>query len=143
MNKPTPGPWKNPGGNYRITGPGCAWRFRMTCDMESMRKGAEKDGIMIVGFGGLNPGVDALLALLPKEENGEANAALIVAAVNACFAISPSNPLAVAEALPGLVEAARASESFLQDLVGRPRIGSDLEPTLARLRATLAKLEAK
>lgn len=36
-----------------------------------------------------------------------ANAALIVAAVNACFAVSPENPLAVAEALPEVVEALR------------------------------------
>ena len=35
----------------------------------------------------------------------EGNAALIVAAVNACFQVDPSNPLAVAEALPEIVNA--------------------------------------
>ena len=37
-------------------------------------------------------------------------AALIVAAVNACFQINPTNPMAVAEALIDLVDAARLAE---------------------------------
>jgi hypothetical protein len=40
------------------------------------------------------------------------NAALIVAAVNACFAVSPDNPLAVAEALPELAHAAVMVQKF-------------------------------
>jgi len=43
------------------------------------------------------------------EPHYEADARLIVAAVNACFQVNPDNPLAVAEALPELVEAARTS----------------------------------
>jgi len=45
----------------------------------------------------------------------ERNAEIIIAAVNACFAVSPLNPLAVAEALPELVEACKESLAFLHD----------------------------
>jgi len=58
----------------------------------------------------------------------------------ACRALSPDNPLAVAEGLSELVEACRRTISFLQDLVGRPRIGADLEDVLSDLETALAKI---
>lgn len=75
-------------------------------------------------------------APMPKEE-AAANAALIVAAVNACFALNPDNPLAVAEALPELV---KAVVDFLE---WGAMTGSDLELHRGKFRAALAKLERK
>lgn len=77
---------------------------------------------------------------MPKAE-AEENARLIVAAVNACFAINPSNPLAVAEAMGEVVEALRriADGQWPSDI-------AETEGTLAMrevARAALAKLEAK
>ena len=68
----------------------------------------------------------------------QANAGLIVAAVNACFAINPENPTAVAEALPELV-------NELKQIMNRSR---DFEfvvprPIAEKIRAALTKAEAK
>jgi hypothetical protein len=71
------------------------------------------------------------------------NAALIVAAVNACFAINPSNPLAVAEALPELAEACRKAQAFLSELSGNGVAHVHIGPAIGILGAALAKLEAK
>jgi len=73
----------------------------------------------------------------------KANAALIVAAVNACFAINPDNPLAVAEALPKLVEALRESLSRLDDLNNHITMNeyNASYPAISKARAALAKLE--
>lgn len=43
----------------------------------------------------------------------EADAHLIVAAVNACIKINPDNPQAVAEALPDMYEALQAFDHYL------------------------------
>ena len=153
MNKPTPGPWKNPGFHYTITGPGCAWGFSLTCSTDEMRVKAEKNSVRLVGPGTLSPEADALLALLPKDEDGEANAALIVAAVNACFAVNPDNPMVVAEALPSVVQnlkyALQIIEAFHVEIRGDERIprgfcqGKIFVEWPEELRAALAKIEAK
>ena len=64
----------------------------------------------------------------------EANARLIIAAVNACFAVNPDNPLAVAEALPELVEACRF---YIQ------RVGGYPISSRHRVENALAKMEGK
>ena len=86
-------------------------------------------------------------ATMPKNE-AEANAVLIVAAVNACFQINPENPMAVAEALPGLVEAAKEAlrqlEAFFDKAYcGDPYDGRPRNKLEIQLRAAFAKLEAK
>lgn len=50
----------------------------------------------------------ASLAVRENEQEVEANANLIVTAVNACKRINPDNPQAVAGAIPEVVEALRA-----------------------------------
>ena len=105
MNKPTPGPWK--------------WNTAAG----------------IYGINGkrcVNVFVQDEINL-PLEEM-DANAALIVSAVNACFAVSPDNPLAVAEGLP---ELAKACRTFLVKKDEMPR------STEHAIRNALAKLEAK
>jgi len=66
------------------------------------------------------------------------NASLIVAAVNACFAINPDNPLAVAKALPEIITALKRIET------GMSFPDDDIQRTARDVaRAALAKLEAK
>jgi len=80
----------------------------------------------------------------PSEED-DANARLIVAAVNSCFAINPDNPLAVAEALPGLTgalkEIMRGEGAF--NLEPMRHAENCIENMKDIARAALAKLEAK
>jgi hypothetical protein len=122
VNNPTKGPW-----GIGKPFPGSTVPFREVED-ESGR------GLAVVQ-GGRHSDLPA-----------EANANLIVAAVNACFAINPENPLAVAEALPELVEALRLSVSYMGKAeadgfcleCARP-IGHAIE----KVRAALAKIEAK
>ena len=116
MNKPTPGPWK--------------WNTAAG----------------IYGINGkrcVNVFVQDEINL-PLEEM-DANAALIVAAVNSCFAINPSNPLAVAEALPGLTgalkEIMRGEGAF--NLEPMRHAENCIENMKDIARAALAKLEAK
>jgi hypothetical protein len=69
---------------------------------------------------------------------------LFVTSVNACFQINPDNPLAVAEALPELVEACREALAFLRDPNGWERAHNPKGEFLPNmLEAALAKLEAK
>jgi len=81
MNKPTKGPWKRAGREP---------------ERHAVRI-VNKDGMLVA---------EARAAGGPWFE-ADGNALLIIAAVNSCFQINPDNPLAVAEALPELVEAAR------------------------------------
>lgn len=53
-----------------------------------------------------------------NDDRARANAQLIVAARNACMEINPENPIAVAEALPELLEALRRSLNFMNSLSG-------------------------
>ena len=82
-------------------------------------------------------GVAFCCGIGPSEED-DANTALIVAAVNSCFAINPSNPLAVAEGLPELVEALREASSYFSNRPGNWEV--QLE---GMIRSALAKLEKK
>jgi len=68
----------------------------------------------------------------------KANAALIVAAVNACFAINPENPLAAVEGMAGLVEACKNLTIQLDTSC----VGYDI-PAFQPFLNALAKLEAK
>jgi hypothetical protein len=66
-----------------------------------------------------------------------AEANLIIAAVNSCFAINPSNPLAVAEAMGEAVNA-------LRSIAHEAQPGAAAEAILRTIaRAALAKLEGK
>jgi len=88
-------------------------------------------------------GVAFCCGIGPSEED-DANAALIVAAVNSCFAINPSNPLAVAEGLPELVNACRESLAYLRDPNGWEKAHTPKHEYLPNmLEDALAKLEAK
>jgi hypothetical protein len=125
MNKPTPGPWVV---NQNRPVAGCNGDIAITTGHES---------IVAVAF--VRPDV-------------EANAALIVAAVNACFTINPDNPLAVAEALPEIVKMARDILDAHWDMSpleyansrGLPFMSDEEgERIQERLRAALAKIEAK
>ena len=98
MNKPTPGPWIAdlrtgccaiyPASRVDDT-PGCLPNDDR--NIHFSRKGSEYKE---------NEG-------WTMDAEAQANAALIVAAVNACFKVNPDNPLAVAEVLPELIEAAQ------------------------------------
>jgi hypothetical protein len=90
MKKPTPGPWRDDpdrgsgfGAAPIIVADDC-WRRRETREVAKV----------LFHSGSEDPEVFA-------------NAALIVAAVNACFAINPDNPMAVAEGMPELIKAAK------------------------------------
>jgi len=119
MNKPTPGPW--------TMGPRDAAMLSIRIlDAPRMMLAAEAHGA-----GG------------SWKEVG-ANAALIVAAVNACFKVNPDNPLAVAEALPELVEACRNIAKLFDEAKEQGYSISAASNSWAdALGAALAKLEAK
>jgi type II secretory pathway component GspD/PulD (secretin) len=77
-------------------------------------------------------------------ETSKANAALIVAAVNACFKVNPSNPLAVAEGMAELVEACRNIAKLFDEAKEQGYSISAASNSWAdALGAALAKLEAK
>lgn len=74
-----------------------------------------------------------------QDQPDKANAALIIAAVNACFAVNPENPMAAAEAVPAM-----------RDIIIRlARIYGGMYAPTSEYRLTndarelLAKLEAK
>jgi len=122
MNKPTPGKW-------------------IARCMGSEGYLVWMDGPISKEHRSLNP--VASCTAMPFETS-KANAALIVAAVNACFKVNPSNPLAVAEALPTLVDAARKALTTLDGLVptDTPMDSLAVQDIFA-LRSALAKIEAK
>jgi len=76
-------------------------------------------------------------AVINRHEMG-ANISLIVAAVNACFAVNPDNPPAVAEAIPEIYH-------LLKRIIGG--YGSNtpetIDEAMTQARSALAKLEAK
>ena len=116
--KPTPGPWRMDFGPRQYS-----------------LKGADCHNVVFMA--------------LPSEDYGagiaeiDANAEFILAAVNACFQINPENPIAVAEALPELVESLKRvlpenqSESIYRCTIRVPA------EVITRVRATFAKVEAK
>ena len=119
--KPTPGPWlddRSRGSRYGaapiIVADQC-WRGNQTREIAKV----------LFHGGSEDPEVNA-------------NAVLIVAAVNACFQINPENPMAVAEALPEMVCLVKRVMNECTDfelIIPRP-IGD-------KIRAVLAKKEAK
>ncbi len=72
----------------------------------------------------------ALAVIINDCVNGEANAHLIVEAVNACIKLNPDNPLAVAQSITALYEALK---SLLWDLRQRaiPNDLTEFEQALA------------
>ena len=127
MNKPTPGPWDKYG--YAIIGASGSDDARV---------------IALSAFGNVLPA--PVFNPFNKEHRADtglvqANAALIVAAVNACFKVNPDNPLAVPEALPELVEAAK--ELMAKFTEAKERGYSMSARQGEALCAALAKLEAK
>ncbi len=137
MNKPTPGPWKitaNLNGHME---------FPITDEKGLSVAGVVARSSVKSGYG---EKADALSRTPMGQKEAWKNAALIVAAVNSCFAINPSNPQAVAEALPGLVRAAKA---VYADHIERFSSYPDAEGQENRmekmddLKSALAKLEAK
>lgn len=78
----------------------------------------------------------------------DADAALIVAACNACQQLNPANPLAVAEALPDALSAMRLALADLEsdelcDCCGEPTCPDYSPCWKCSIRAALAKLEAR
>ena len=124
MSKPTPGPWRS-----RELGSEGA---RILPDYGDVRE----RGKVIAEVRGRDTLTDF------------ANARLIVAAVNACFAISPSNPLAVAEGMGEAIEALRGIEVMAADYMAlRFDVKSDgfrlTQEALGKARAALARIEGK
>jgi hypothetical protein len=113
MNKPTPGPWETASFNNEVSG--------------------KTDWDVCVAGGG------DMICDLQGLENAKANAAFIAAAFNACRSVNPDNPLAVAEGMAELVEAARKAHDFLSGGVvsNYPKSVNHL------LEYALRKLEAK
>ncbi len=76
-----------------------------------------------------------------------ANAALITAAVNACHAVNPDNPLAVAEAIPELARLLHETQLYLETALDMANAGqAQRRPSpgfLTRVSAVLAKLETQ
>jgi len=70
----------------------------------------------------------------------QANAALIVAAINSCFAVNPENPLAVAEALPEIIRALNTAIWIKDRLDEKGAWGRGFEEW-EDIRAALAKME--
>jgi len=121
MNKPTLGPWKtNAPGGFII---------------RSIKSELARVGYSIGGFS------QGAMSNAPGLSEAQANAALIVAAVNACFAINPSSPLAVAEALPELVEALETIHVRTEEYTTAPDKERALEAIEEISRAALAKIE--
>lgn len=110
MNKPTPGPW-----------------VVEDCDGWLRLK---------------NPDVDHVLQISWEhrelDDIDRANAALIVSAVNACFAVNPNNPLAVVETIPEMAKLIRAVIPILDST---PFV--DTGNIRGRLHAALTKLGTK
>jgi len=72
------------------------------------------------------------------------DANFIMAMGEACYLVNPSNPLAVAEALPEIVESLRRILAILDALISTdaPMECPEVQ-TIFKARAALAKLEAK
>jgi len=123
MNKPTPGPWR-------------------------VRELGSEGAMIYPDYGNIMERTRAICRSSMRDTLTDfANAALIVAAVNACFAVNPDNPLAVAEALPELVEIIKMAgqlernKMLLDPIDWLPQL--IIEEIISRSRAALAKLEAK
>jgi hypothetical protein len=100
------------------------------------------DGYALIAADG--EGVGITYGRTRKAEEEKANAALIVAAVNACFAVNPDNPLAVAEGVAELVEACRNIAKLFDEAKEQGYSISAASNSWAdALGAALAKLEAK
>ena len=79
-------------------------------------------------------------------DQDEANANFVLTAHEACFAVNPDNPLAVAEALPELVEACRELIAAIDaGIQSRTLLECEGKPgsVMSRIRAALAKIEVK
>ena len=78
---------------------------------------------------------------LLREEEAEANAQLIAAAVNACISVNPDNPLAVAESIKDMYEALKTMQSWLEANI--EKVGADCEEAdmLKEIQPALAKAE--
>jgi len=139
MNKPTPGPWlidERTGIIVIYSGPE---------NTEPCIDGIP-DSQRIAVFNGHYIKDEHRWGMTPEQIW---TARLIVVAVNACFAINPDNPLAVAEALPELVEAARTIY-FKVAMIPVDWKNSEAKELSAQaikaidaIRNALAKLEAK
>ena len=135
MNKPTPGPWmidERTGIIVIYAGPE---------NTEPCIAGAESRAI--VRFDGHRTASGSGWEV-PPEKIG--NARLIVAAVNSCFAVNPSNPLAVAEALREIINASHAAlaDHDERKALYPAREGQENRlKVMGELRTALAKLEAK
>jgi hypothetical protein len=118
MNKPTPGNWKK---SERVP------------ERHAIRILAQDGSLVAEARGAGGPWADV-----------EANAALIVAAVNACFQINPGQPQAVAEAMTEVVEAFKKIYALYDGLIATdaPLDCPEVQAVL-RGRAALAKLEGK
>jgi hypothetical protein len=74
------------------------------------------------------------------------DANFIMAMGEACYLVNPSNPLAVAEALPELVEACRELIAAIDaGIQSRTLLECEGKPgsVMSRIRAALAKIEVK
>ena len=69
-------------------------------------------------------------------DQDEANANFVLTALEACFAVNPDNPLAVAEALPELLE-------VFEEMMKKPGQAHPGTALWGRAIDALAKLEAK
>jgi len=97
---------------------------------------------------GLEYDIADVYIAIPNFQNGtEANANLIAAAVNACQAVNPDNPMAVAEAIKDLYEACKeALNWFNQQILDRYEIDKSIlnfDPQLSMLAKAIAKAERK
>jgi hypothetical protein len=120
MNKPTPGPWR--------------WNTAA-----GIYGANDKRCANVYVHGEIN---------LPDSEM-DANAALVVAAVNACFKVNPENPLAVAEGVAELVNVARnlwlktAMIPVDWDNPEAKELSAEAVKAMDAIAAALAKIEAK
>mgnify|MGYP001608744834 CR=1 FL=1 len=80
--------------------------------------------------------------LMGKDE-ADANARLIVAAVNACFQAAPQNPLAFAEAAPKMLELLQTVANGDRGLSGALNYQGRMHIFADQARALLAKIDEK
>jgi len=102
-----------------------------------MSKPTERLWVLSEGIEGtaiLKPNMCQIAWFYPEETP---TARLIVAAVNACIAISPSNPLAVAEGMGEVVSA------LAEALTGFNLLGKGQTEFAIKCRAALARIERK
>jgi len=88
---------------------------------------------LVANCGGYSSNTESVV-----EEN-EANAHLIVTAVNACIKVNPDNPMAIAESIADMYEALRN----LTDFDEHGGNGQDHYVLVAKAKEALAKAEGK